>query len=76
MGEKIPESLSVQGHSVIYDESSRIGIDHLNSLSYEEAGKIFNQAGSNGSAPFKDGNGYGYDLVCNYDGTYKIKRKY
>lgn len=76
MGEKIPESLSVQGHSVISDESSKIGIDYLNSLNYEEAEKIFNQAGSSGSTSFKDENGYGYDIACNYDGTYKIKRKY
>ena len=74
--EKTPEKLNGHGYSVIYDESSRIGIDYLYSLSYDEAVKIFNQAGASSSTSFNDKNGYGYDLVCNYNGTYTIKRKY
>lgn len=81
MEEKTPTpetSLDVHGYSVIYDENSRIGIDYLNNLSYEEAKAIFDQSASSGETTFKDGNGYGYKLVCNYGDVtkYTITRKY
>lgn len=70
------EKLDVHGHSVIYDDNSKIGTEHLNNLSYEETEKIFSEAATNGSTAFTDKNGYGYKLVCNYNSTYSITRKY
>ena len=82
MDEKIPENkmqekLEVHGYTVIYDENSRIGVDYLYGLSYEEATKIFERAAADGSTVFQDKNGYGYKLTCKYeDSTYTIEKKY
>lgn len=81
MDEKTPENkmdaLQVHGYSVAYDEGSRIGIDYLSALSYEEAAKIFRNAAEQGIANFQDKNGYGYKLTCNYgQSTYTLEKKY
>lgn len=75
--EQNDEKLSVHGHTVIYEENSRIGIDYLYNLSYEEAQKIFSKAATDGSAVFEDKSGNGFKLTNNYgQSTYTITRKY
>ena len=75
-----PEKLfDVYEYKVIYDDSSRTGIDYLlNGLSYEEAKEIFSRAESTGKTKFEDANKFGYELTCNYGDikTYTITKEY
>jgi len=56
----------IHGYRVVYDESTKVAVEHLRSdLQYNEAKTIFDAARINGSAEFEDDEDRDWTLIYN-----------
>ena len=66
-------SKNLRGYTVYYEQNAIKGIEHLAYvLTFDESESLFRAAKLEGKVEFEDRYGRNFNLISNFDGTFKL----